>query len=66
MITDAIDAAYPEAPPRLRKAVGHGLLALAHANATFHWLDFDDDHYRKARQVAQLMVDALATGSSAP
>jgi AcrR family transcriptional regulator len=62
MLATAIDAAYPTAPPAMRQAVAHGLLALAHADATFHWLDFDPDHYRKARQATQLMIDALASG----
>lgn len=62
----SVAAAYPNAPEERRTAVAHGLLALAHASATFEWLDFDRTHYDKSRWAAEQLLAGLPDCASAP
>jgi AcrR family transcriptional regulator len=60
----ALEQAFPVADPRQVDIAAHGLLALGHAGATFGWLDFDTDHYRKLRAAADALVATLAAQRS--
>jgi AcrR family transcriptional regulator len=66
LMEEGVDGAYPFAPPQARATVAHGVLALAHAAATFHWLDFAPANYARARAAAQTLVDGLGVHRDPP
>lgn len=58
----SIAAAYPEAPAALRRRVAHGLLALAHARATFQVLGFERANAAHLRSAADALLAQLTGG----
>jgi AcrR family transcriptional regulator len=58
-LRDSLADAYPTAPATQRRRVAHGLLALAHASATFHALGFERRNAAHLRAAADALIAQL-------
>jgi AcrR family transcriptional regulator len=59
LLLDALDGVFPEAPAEARRQTATGLLALAHAGATFAWLDVDEHSAEDGRVAAWALIERL-------
>jgi AcrR family transcriptional regulator len=58
-LRDSLADAYPGAQASQRRRVAHGLLALAHAQATFHALGFERSNSAHLRSAADVLIAQL-------
>ncbi len=59
LLLENLGAAHPHASDRMLRQAATAVLALAHAGATFTWLDFDADSAGDNRSSARILVQAL-------
>lgn len=59
LLLDTLVDVYPNGAPEARRQAASGLLALAHAGATFAWLDFDPQGPADIRAAALTLIEAL-------
>jgi TetR/AcrR family transcriptional regulator, transcriptional repressor of bet genes len=58
-LRDTLKTSHPTASAAQRRRVAHGILALAHAQATFHALGFDRSNSTHLRAAADVLVAQL-------
>lgn len=62
LLLETLGAAHPYASDQALRQAATAVLALAHAGATFNWLDFEADSAAHNRSSARILIQALLGG----